>query len=292
MREDRKKKSLVWLQASDDFSEVSTTGGSRLSEDEAMIAEEERLKAAGLNEEKEEIDIPLSLKISTFVKYNIIDNLIFYFHGPEGRHPSNTFSKDLDALEKEHEITVEELAVELKKKKEMEELEKQPKSSKKENKSSPALQEYASSSSSSSSSSAIPQKFVADDGKEFDAEEEEVLKGLVHKQPDKPEFVRKSRSHLFFKGFSMYLKSSTKSLCLIAFVLNHLFNGTLLSLIYILIGFGYIILSRKSQPRKKFWTGMMIYTAFVACAKLFIQFPGFCMCRGEDYNYWYFDSNL
>ena len=122
MREDRKKKSLVWLQASEDFSEVSTTGGSRLSEDEAMIEEEERLKAEGLNEEKEEIKIPLSLKITTFFKYNVIDNIIFYFHGPEGRHPTNTFAKDLDALEKEHEITVKELAVEYYRKKEEEEL--------------------------------------------------------------------------------------------------------------------------------------------------------------------------
>lgn len=277
----------MWLQSSEDFSEVSTTGGSVLSEDEALIAEEERLKEEGLNEEKKEIDVPLKLKLVTFLKYSVVDNLIFYFHGPEGRHPSNTFAKDLDALEKEHEITAKDLAIEYNKKKELEKLEKQRKKDEEAGKKvSPALPE------SQSSSSSSVQKFVADDGKEFDAEEEAILKGLVHKQSDEPEFVRKTRSQLFFKGLSMYLKMSTKALCLIAFVLNHLFNGTLLSLVYVLIGFGYVTLSRKSHPRKGFWTGMMIYTAFVACLKLFIQFPGFCMCHAEDYNYWYYDSNL
>lgn len=287
----------MWLQASEDFSEVSTTGGSRLSEDEAMIAEEERLKAEGLNE-KDELVIPFSLKVTTFLKYNVVDNLIFYLHGPGGRHPSNTFSKDLDALEKEHEITVKDLAIEYNKKKELEELEKQhKKENEKEDKDSqPSAAAIAESTSPapppSSSSSDAAQKFVADDGKEFDAEEEEVLKGLVHKQSDEPEFVRKTRSQLFFKGLSLYLKSSTKALCLLAFVLNHLFNGTILSLVYIFIGFGYIIVSRKSHPRKKFWTGMMIYTACVACLKLFIQFPGFCMCHSENYSFWYYDPNL
>ena len=195
-------------------------------------------------------------------------------------------------------VQMQDSAVVKQRRKELEELEEQRKKEEElRKKVSPALPESQSpagdaAASSSSSSSAAAQKFVADDGKEFDAEEEAVLKGLVHKQSEEPEFVRKTRSQLFFKGLSMYLKMSTKALCLLAFVFNHLCNGTILSLVYVLVGFGYVVLSRKSHPRKGFWTGMMIYTAFVACLKLFIQFPGFCMCHAESYNYWYYDSNL
>jgi hypothetical protein len=93
-------------------------------------------------------------------------------------------------------------------------------------------------------------------------------------------------------GIAHFVQASSQSLCLVAFAANHLFYGSVLSLVFVLLGFGYVVLSRRPRPVSKFWTAMMIYSAVVICLKFVMQVPGVCMCHGESLHYWWFDSSL
>lgn len=102
------------------------------------------------------------------------------------------------------------------------------------------------------------------------------------------EYVRRSRWRLFWKGVITKVEGSSENICLIAFVLNHILHGTLVSFVYVLFGFGYVALAKRPNPKKPFWNFIMVYTAVVILLKFVVKLPGVCLCRTARTHIWSF----
>ena len=64
-------------------------------------------------------------------------------------------------------------------------------------------------------------------------------------------------------------------MCIVLFILNHLFNANLLSLIYPASLFLYAALENP-YPTQRFWSIMLVYTIMLILVKFVYQLPIFC----------------
>lgn len=94
------------------------------------------------------------------------------------------------------------------------------------------------------------------------------------------------------KGVWLFLRTSSEYLCLVTFLLNHLMNGTLLSLVYVIFGFGYVALANRPHPQRPFWSVMMVYTSAVIVLKFVVQIPGVCMCHKMSNHWLWFSPSM
>ena len=108
----------------------------------------------------------------------------------------------------------------------------------------------------------------------------------------KPKKERLSRIKLLGKGVWLFLRTSSEFLCLATFLLNHLMNGTLLSLVYVIFGFGYVALANRPHPQRPFWSVMMVYTSVVIVLKFVVQMPGVCMCHTPSEHWLWFSKEM
>ena len=119
-----------------------------------------------------------------------------------------------------------------------------------------------------------------------EGEESEAETGQKHKK------ARRSRFTLLMKGVWHFLRTSSEYLCLVTFLLNHLANGTLLSLVYVIFGFGYVALANRPHPQRPFWSVMMVFTSAVIVLKFVVQIPGVCMCHTLSEHWLWFSHTM
>eukprot|EP00727_Mastigamoeba_balamuthi_P010383 m51a1_g5968 hypothetical protein (2224) ;mRNA; f:181542-200918 len=98
-----------------------------------------------------------------------------------------------------------------------------------------------------------------------------------------------SRKHLLIKGILAFSMSSTHVICMLAMLVNHFIEGSLISLVYVICSLAYAVMCRRPRPMKFFWNMILGYTTALICIKYLIQIPGFCTCESQDGVYWSFD---
>ncbi|KAL7711848.1 SH3 domain-containing protein [Entamoeba marina] len=97
-----------------------------------------------------------------------------------------------------------------------------------------------------------------------------------------------SRWKVFYLGLRQLFIENTKSLCVLIFLLNMLFNSSLLSVVFMFFGLCVVIISPSPFPGKMFWDIMSVYCIFDVLVKYLYQIPGFCICQTESNISWYF----
>ena len=94
-------------------------------------------------------------------------------------------------------------------------------------------------------------------------------------------YLHHNRLYMIIWGIWFYCTQSTEVFVQLMFILNHLFNGNLISMIPPMIGFGFIMLVNRPYPKKIFWNIMTCYMLLVILTKMFIELPGFCVTTND-----------
>ena len=87
---------------------------------------------------------------------------------------------------------------------------------------------------------------------------------------------------MFFWGIYVYLSEKTEVFVQLIFVLDFILNRNILSAVYPLVAFGFVILSKRPFPPLKFWNFMCFVNITFISLRMFFQFPGFCMKPTSD----------
>ncbi|KAL7719903.1 SH3 domain-containing protein [Entamoeba marina] len=105
------------------------------------------------------------------------------------------------------------------------------------------------------------------------------------KDREQSPYQHASRWYMLLWGLWFYHSQQTETLLLTLFILNHLFNRSLISMFYPIVGFAVIMLCKKPYPTKKFWSVMTALSLILLLIRMFVQLPGFCITPNRYSSY-------
>ncbi|ELP88361.1 hypothetical protein EIN_228140, partial [Entamoeba invadens IP1] len=98
----------------------------------------------------------------------------------------------------------------------------------------------------------------------------------VYERKEEP-YKHKSRLYMVLWGIIFYCCQQTEVFVQILFVINHMFNENILSMVYPLVGFGIIMLCKRPHPTKVFWNLVSLFCITLIFVRVFFSLPGFCI---------------
>ncbi len=102
-----------------------------------------------------------------------------------------------------------------------------------------------------------------------------IIKGINELYHDPTVQKKKYSSQSVWTLLYTFLLSHFDKVCFLFFIINHLVNGSLLSLLYPMSIFLYALLENP-VPLKKYWKAMIIYSFVQILLKFIYQLPIFC----------------